>query len=105
MSLRSTARSTHTLRLSSVADWSSSPPTATTHFVLDMAEVPFIDSSGLGVLVGAYKRARTHRGCVCLLNPDARLTKLLSVTGLSKVFHTFDDLQEALDYLNDLDKQ
>lgn len=70
--------------------------------VLDMSGVPFIDSSALGVLVGAFKRARIKSGCVCLLNPSDRLRRTLAITGLSKVFRVFDDLQAALDHLDGL---
>lgn len=68
--------------------------------VIDLADVPFMDSSGLGVLVGAYKRARSRSGAVCLLSPDDRVLKLLAVTGLNKVIVAFDDLEAALDHLD-----
>lgn len=70
--------------------------------VLDMSAVSFLDSSALGVLVGAFKRARAHSGCVCLLNPSNRLRRTLAITGLNKIFRVFDDLQAALDHLDGL---
>lgn len=69
--------------------------------VLDLARLQFTDSSGLGVMIGAFKRARPHGGAVCLLSPPAHVVKMLRMTGLTpKVFHLFTDLQAALDYLD-----
>lgn len=68
--------------------------------VLDVSGISFIDSSGLGVLVGAFKRARTHSGAVCLLSPDARMRKMLRITGLERVFGVFTDLDVALSHLD-----
>ena len=54
--------------------------------VVDLSEVTFLDSSGLGVLVGALKRVRADDGWVRLVCPDERLFKLFRVTGLTKAF-------------------
>jgi anti-sigma B factor antagonist len=70
--------------------------------VVDLASLEFIDSSGLGVLVGAYKRTRPHSGAVCLLSPSDRIAKMLRITGLDRVFPVHTDLQAALDHLNGL---
>jgi anti-sigma B factor antagonist len=57
-----------------------------TRVVIDCAEMDFIDSSGLGVLVGALKRLREKDGELVLrnLNPSAR--KVFEITGLTKLF-------------------
>ncbi|MBV8949723.1 MAG: STAS domain-containing protein [Actinobacteria bacterium] len=57
-----------------------------TRVVIDCSEMDFIDSSGLGVLVGALKRMREKDGEVVLraLNPSAR--KVFEITGLTKLF-------------------
>lgn len=54
--------------------------------VVDCSEMDFIDSSGLGVLVGALKRVREKDGEIVLrsLNPSAR--KVFEITGLTKLF-------------------
>jgi anti-sigma B factor antagonist len=58
--------------------------------VVDTAEMSFIDSSGLGVLVGALKRVRERDGALVLrgLQPPAR--KVIDITGLDEVF-TIED--------------
>jgi anti-sigma B factor antagonist len=55
----------------------------TTNVVLDIADVGFIDSTGLGALVGCLKRAREHSGSLVIVAPDTSpLHKLLTLTGL-----------------------
>ena len=54
--------------------------------VVDMAAVAFIDSTGLGVLVGALKRARVDGGDLALVNVQPMIMKIFTVTGLNKVF-------------------
>jgi anti-sigma B factor antagonist len=57
-----------------------------TRVVIDCGDMDFIDSSGLGVLVGALKRMREKDGELVLraLNPSAR--KVFEITGLTKLF-------------------
>jgi anti-sigma B factor antagonist len=51
-----------------------------------MAQVSFIDSSGLGVLVGALKRARQHDGAVVVRNLSGAPHKVFEITGLLEIF-------------------
>jgi anti-sigma B factor antagonist len=53
---------------------------------VDMAGVTFIDSSGLGVLVSALKRAREDRGTVVVENIDGAPRKVFEITGLLEPF-------------------
>ena len=55
---------------------------------LDLSELAFIDSTGLGVLVGALKRARLAGGDLVITRPVAHVWKVFTVTGLDKVFKT-----------------
>lgn len=64
--------------------------------VVDIAGVPFMDSTALGVLVGALKRARLAGGTLRLAGPDPLASKILRVTGLVKVFSIHPDLANAL---------
>lgn len=54
--------------------------------VVDMGAVEFIDSTGLGVLVGALKRARLEGGDLALVNVQPLVMRIFTVTGLNKVF-------------------
>jgi anti-sigma B factor antagonist len=55
------------------------------HVVIDLAGVSFIDSTGIGVLVGAHKRARGIQGTVELQSPRPGAMKALEITGLTQV--------------------
>jgi anti-sigma B factor antagonist len=57
------------------------------HLVLDVSKLDFLDSSGLGVLVGAARRARTEMGgTVTLVKPSPSVLRLLELTRLGHVF-------------------
>ena len=58
--------------------------------LLDLADVSYVDSAGLGRLVQAYATAKNRGGAVKLLNVTKRVRDLLVVTKLLTVFDTFD---------------
>ncbi|MCU4183408.1 STAS domain-containing protein [Acidiferrimicrobium sp. IK] len=51
---------------------------------LDLAGLEFIDSSGLGALVGAWRRCSQQEGSVTVLNPKPTVRQLMDMTGISK---------------------
>ncbi len=64
--------------------------------VINLAEVNYIDSGGLGTLVGLYTSARSAGGVIKLANLTNRVGELLQVTKLLTVFEVFDnDVQAA----------
>ena len=67
-----------------------------TDLVVDLTEVSFLDSTGLGVLVGRLKLARTRGGSMRLVGTDDRDLKVFSITGLDKVFEIHPDVESAL---------
>jgi anti-sigma B factor antagonist len=66
------------------------------NILINLKEVGYIDSAGLGELVGAYATVTNMGGNVKLLNPQAKVHDLLQVTKLYTVFVAFDDEAEAL---------
>ena len=66
------------------------------HLVVDMQQVEFLDSTGLGVLVGGLKKVRAHDGSLQLVCNQDRLLKIFRITGLAKVFVIHDTADEAL---------
>jgi len=66
------------------------------HLVVDMQEVEFLDSTGLGVLVGGLKKVRAHDGSLQLVCNQDRLLKIFRITGLAKVFVIHESADEAL---------
>jgi anti-sigma B factor antagonist len=64
--------------------------------LLNFAEVPYIDSAGLGEIVRTYTTVSRQGGQLKLLNLTKRITDLLSITKLLTVFETFDSEADAL---------
>ena len=64
--------------------------------VLNLADVPYIDSAGLGEVVRTYTTVSRQGGALKLLNLTKRITDLLSITKLLTVFETFDSEGEAV---------
>jgi anti-sigma B factor antagonist len=65
-------------------------------FLLNLADVDYIDSSGLGELVSSFTTVRNHDGQLKLLNLTRRVQDLLQITKLLTVFETFNSEAEAL---------
>ncbi|GAA6527521.1 STAS domain-containing protein [Intrasporangium sp. DVR] len=64
--------------------------------IVDLSEVTFLDSTGLGVLVGRLKFARTRGGSLRLVGTSERVLRVFAITGLDKVFDIHPDLESAL---------
>jgi anti-sigma B factor antagonist len=66
------------------------------HVVVDLSRVEFLDSTGLGVLVGALKRLRAVNGTFGLVCAHERLLKIFRITALDRVFQLFDTVEAAV---------
>jgi anti-sigma B factor antagonist len=66
------------------------------HLVVDLENVGFLDSTGLGVLVGGLKRVRSHDGSLRLVCTQERILKIFRITGLTKVFPIHDSVAAAM---------
>lgn|SRR5688572_5379701 len=64
--------------------------------ILNLEQVDYMDSSGLGQLVSIWTSVRSHHGNINLLSPTERVRRLLRTTALYIVFDVFDDEQRAL---------
>ena len=67
------------------------------HLIVDMEGVGFLDSTGLGVLVGALKRVRTHDGSLRLVCTQEHTLRIFRITGLTKVFPIHSSVREAIE--------
>ena len=64
--------------------------------IVDMQKVEFLDSTGLGVLVGGLKRVSQHGGSLRLVCTQERILKIFRITGLTKVFAIYGDVAAAV---------
>ncbi|HET6753620.1 MAG TPA: STAS domain-containing protein [Jiangellaceae bacterium] len=64
--------------------------------IVDMRKVEFLDSTGLGVLVGGLKRVSQHGGSLRLVCTQERILKIFRITGLTKVFAIYGDVATAV---------
>lgn len=69
------------------------------HLVIDVGDTEMVDSTGLGVLVTALKRARAFDGNLHLVVTEERILKIFRITGMTKIFAIHDTLSEALNAL------
>jgi anti-sigma B factor antagonist len=67
-----------------------------TKLVLDLDGVDFLDSTGLGTIISALKRARTHGGDLRLVCTQARIARLFEITGLDKAVPLLPSLDVAV---------
>src|SRR5688500_3022404 len=66
------------------------------HIVVDMGAVDFLDSTGLGVLVGGLKRVKIQDGELSIVTSQDKILKIFDITGLNKVFSIHDSLDSAV---------
>ncbi len=64
--------------------------------IVNLDQVEFLDSTGLGVLVGGLKRVRAHDGSLDLACTQERILKLFRITGLTNVFGIHDTVDQAI---------
>ena len=67
-----------------------------TSFILNLEEINYIDSSGVGELIGAYTSVVNEGGRLKLLHLTKRIREVLAITKLLTVFEVFDDEKAAL---------
>ena len=65
-------------------------------FLLSLADVDYIDSSGLGELVSSFTTVKNQEGALKLLGLTRRVQDLMQITKLLTVFDAYDDEAEAL---------
>jgi anti-sigma B factor antagonist len=69
----------------------------TKDLIVDLKEVRFIDSSGLGVLVSGFKNASTRQGSIKLCGLQSQIKSMFELTRLHRVFDIYQTVDEALE--------
>ncbi|MFW5985990.1 MAG: anti-sigma F factor antagonist [Halanaerobiales bacterium] len=71
------------------------------HLVLDLSKVKFIDSSGLGAILGRYRFLDKKGGKVLLVNPGQQIKKIFDMSGILKIMDVYSSIDEALSELEE----
>ncbi len=66
------------------------------HLIINLAEVPTIDSSGIGAMIKSYTSINAANGKLKVLKPSRMAHQLLSITGLLSVLETYEDETKAI---------
>lgn len=72
--------------------------TGQVHLVVDLTQTTFLDSTGLGALIGARRMTHAFKGSFALVCPNDRILKIFRITSLDKLFAihtTFDELADT----------
>ena len=64
--------------------------------IVNLDEVGFLDSTGLGVLVGGLRRVRAHNGSLDLVCTQQRILNIFRITGLTEVFGIYETVDQAI---------
>lgn len=64
--------------------------------VVVMRDVSFIDSSGLGAILGRYRRLQAKGGTLCIAEPPASIRALLELSGVPKLINIYNSERQAL---------
>lgn len=66
-----------------------------THLCVDLSGISFVDSSGIGALLGRYRRMLTHGGTMSLVGAPAAVQGMLDLSGILRVIPLYDSEQQA----------
>lgn len=69
---------------------------ARVNVILDLTDVDYVDSTGLGTMVICFTSLKKQGGALKLVNPNKRNVELLLLTKLHTVFHVFTEVQDAV---------
>ena len=63
--------------------------------ILDFEDVTFMDSSGIGVILGRYRQLRDRGGCVGVVNMNRHIARIFHMSGMDRIIRQYNDPQEA----------
>ena len=69
------------------------------NIIFDFSNTDFMDSAGIGMIIGRYKEANLRGGKVCVIHAGHSIRKLIEISGLYKLVYEYEDLDEALSHL------
>lgn len=64
--------------------------------ILDFKDVSFMDSSGIGVVIGRYKKIAMKKGNICIANVNSSVKRVFDLSGMFKIIKVYENLEQAL---------
>lgn len=69
------------------------------NIIFDFKNIKFMDSSGIGVIIGRYKKVSNEGGKVLVVNVNARVKKIFNLSGMNKIIGIYDTYEEVVSSL------
>jgi stage II sporulation protein AA (anti-sigma F factor antagonist) len=69
--------------------------TSSRHIIFDFSQIEFMDSSGIGMVIGRHKNAEKVGGTVSIAGMCAEITRIYQISGLAKIIRSFPSILEA----------
>jgi stage II sporulation protein AA (anti-sigma F factor antagonist) len=64
--------------------------------IIDFSGVTFMDSSGIGVIIGRYKKVALKKGSICIADVNEAVRKVFELSGMFKIVKVFDKIEDAI---------
>lgn len=64
--------------------------------ILDFRKLNFMDSSGIGVILGRYKMAKLNNGSLSIVGANPQLLKVIELSGISRVIRCYNNIDDAI---------
>lgn len=72
------------------------------NIIIDMNQVTFMDSSGIGVIIGRYKLVKGIGGNICIISNSPVVNKMLEFSAISKIIKNVQSIEEGFDFLEEV---
>lgn len=68
-----------------------------TKLIMDFSDVSFMDSSGIGVVIGRYKKLSLKKGNICVTRVSGSVKRVFELSGMFKIIKLYDSIEEAIE--------
>ncbi|SNX55391.1 anti-sigma F factor antagonist [Thermoanaerobacterium sp. RBIITD] len=69
------------------------------NIILDFKHLNFMDSSGIGMILGRYKMAKENNGTLAIVGANSQLLKVIELSGILRVINCYDKIDDAINNL------
>ncbi|MDE4541720.1 MULTISPECIES: anti-sigma F factor antagonist [unclassified Thermoanaerobacterium] len=66
------------------------------NIILDFEKLNFMDSSGIGMILGRYKMAKDNDGKLAIVGANSQLLKVIELSGILRIINCYDTIEEAI---------